>query len=225
MGNRFDGIDQFVAWAVRYSGVLVTVEYRLAPEFPDPYPIEDCYSALTWLASHAPALAVDMDRVFLVGASAGGGLAAGTALLSRDRSGPQVAGQLLAYPMLDDRAETLSTTQFEGIGVWDRISNTTGWSALLGSRRGGDDVSIYAAPSRATDLSGLPPAYLEVGSAEVFRDETVQYATAIWAAGGRAELHVWPGAFHACDLLTPDAAISLEMGSARDNWITRLMAS
>jgi len=225
MGNRFDGIDQFVAWAVRYSGVLVTVEYRLAPEFPDPYPIEDCYSTLTWLATHAPALAVDMDRVFLVGASAGGGLAAGTALLSRDRSGPQVAGQLLAYPMLDDRAETLSTTQFEGIGVWDRISNTTGWSALLGSRRGGDDVPIYAAPSRATDLSGLPPAYLEVGSAEVFRDETVQYATAIWAAGGRAELHVWPGAFHACDLLAPDAAISLEMRSARDAWITRLMAS
>ena len=224
MGNRFDGIEQFVDWAVKHDGVLVTVEYRLAPEFPDPYPVEDCYAALTWLAIHSSDIGVDPDRLFVVGASAGGGLAAGVSLLARDRRGPAIRGQLLSYPMLDDREHTTSTMQFEGLGVWDRISNVTGWSALLGDRYGTDQVSSYAAPARTSDLAGLPPAYIEVGSAEVFRDECVAYASAIWAVGGRAELHVWPGAFHACDLLAPDATISREMRSARDAWIVRMLS-
>jgi acetyl esterase/lipase len=96
------------------------------------------------------------------------------------------------YPMLDDRDQTASAAQIDGVGVWDRGSNRTGWSALLGDRRGGDEVSAYAAPARATDLSGLPPTFIDCGSAEVFRDEDVAYASGIWVAGGQAELHVTP---------------------------------
>ena len=223
LGTRFDGIEQFVAWAVRYDGVLVTVDYRLAPEFPDPYPVEDSYAALQWTAAHASQLRIDPESLFVVGASAGGGLAAGAALLARARSGPALAGQLLSYPMLDDRARTPSNAQFEGVGVWDRLSNITGWTALLGTRYGTDDVSESAAPARTEDHRGLPPAYLEVGSAEIFRDECVAYASALWAAGVDAELHVWPGAFHACDLLAPTAIVSRRMATARDAWIARML--
>lgn len=223
MGTRFDGIDPLIGWALRHHGVLVTVEYRLAPEFPDPYLVEDSYAALTWLDAHANELGVDQSQLIVHGASAGGGLAAGVSLLARDRHGPRLAGQLLAYPMLDDRGSTPSTGLFEGIGVWDQTSNVTGWSALLGSRRGSDDVSIYAAPARAGDLAGLPPTYIDVGSAEVFRDECIAFASSIWAAGGEAQLQVWPGAFHACDLLAPDATISQQMLSARHAWVDRLL--
>jgi acetyl esterase/lipase len=196
----------------------VTVEYRLAPEFPDPYPVEDSYAALVWIAEHAADLG-DQDRILIVGASAGAGVAAGTALLARDRSGPRLTGQLLIGPMIDDRDRTVSTTQYEGMPPWDRNSNRMGWTALLGDRRGTDDVSIYAAPSRAVDLSGLPPAFIDCGSAEVFRDEDVAYASALWAAGVQAELHVWAGGIHGFDFVTPDAAISRAARAARDGWV------
>ena len=114
----------------------MSVEYRLAPEHPDPYPVEDCYAALVWTAEHADELGIDPARLVIVGASAGGGLAAGTTLLARDRSGPALAGQVLIYPMIDDRNDTASSHQVVGEGVWDRTSNDTGWDALLGDRRG-----------------------------------------------------------------------------------------
>jgi acetyl esterase/lipase len=125
--------------------------------------------------------------------------------------------------MLDDRNESVSSHQIDGVGVWDHHSNDTGWTALLGDRRGTDAVSVYAAPTRATDLSGLPPAFVDCGSAEVFRDEDVAYASALWAAGGRAELHVWPGGFHAFDLLVPNAALSKDLKAARNAWLARLL--
>src|SRR5205823_2536521 len=150
-----------------------------------PTPIEDCYAGLVWTAAHAGELGIDPDRLMIAGGSAGGGLAAGCALLARDRKGPRLCAQMLVYPMIDDRDQTVSSQQIDGVGVWDRATNVMGWVALLGDRRGTDDVSIYAAPARATDLSGLPPAYIECGSAEVFRDEDVAYASAIWAAGGQ----------------------------------------
>ena len=135
-------------------------------------PVEDCYAGLEWFASRSDALGFDPRRVLIGGPSAGGGLSIGTTLLARDRGGPMPAAMLLMWPMLDDRNETVSAQQIDGVGIWDRTSNETGWTALLGDRRGTPDVSIYAAPARATDLSGLPPAYIEAGSAEVFRDET-----------------------------------------------------
>lgn len=223
LGDRMSGVDATFGWLTRYNGVAVTVEYRLAPEFPDPVPVEDCYAGLVWTAEHADELGIDPSRLVILGASAGGGLAAGVSLLARDRRGPALAGSLLIYPMLDDRDATVSTHQIDGCGVWDRGSNITGWSALLGDRRGGDDVSIYAAPARATDLSGLPPTYIDCGSAEVFRDEDVAYASGIWAAGGHCELHVWAGGYHGCDGLVPQAEVSQRMVEARNNWIKRLL--
>jgi acetyl esterase/lipase len=223
IGDRFNGVEVALEWVDRFGAVCVSVEYRLAPEFPDPYPVEDCYAGLTWTADHAAELGIDPERLIIAGASAGGGLAAGTALLARDRRGPALAGQVLIYPMLDDRNATVSSQQFVGVGVWDRESNVTGWSAYLGQRRGTDEVSIYAAPARATDLSGLPPAYIDVASAEVFRDEAVAYATQLWADGGTAELHVWPGGFHGCDLLVPHARLSRAMLAVRTEWVGRLL--
>lgn len=225
IGDRFVGIAGIVDWVDRFDAVAVTVEYRLAPEFPDPFPVEDCYAGLVWTAEHAEELGIDPARLIIAGASAGGGLAAGTALLARDRGGPALAGQVLIYPMLDDRDASVSTIQVDGIGVWDRTSNLTGWNALLGDRRGTDDVSIYAAPARATDLSGLPPAFIDCGSVEVFRDEDVAYATQLWADGVQAELHVWPGGFHGFDMMAPHAAISQAMMAARVSWVARILGA
>lgn len=222
-GNRFAGIDSVLDWVEKHDAVATTIEYRLAPEFPDPYPVEDCYAGLQWAAENAQWLGFDPQRILVIGASAGGGLSAGVALLARDRKGPALIGQGLIYPMLDDRDQTVSTRQVDGVGVWDRTSNLTGWNALLGDRRGTDDVSIYAAPARATDLSGLPPTYIDCGSVEVFRDEDVAYASAIWAAGGQAELHVWPGGFHGYDMMAPHARIAQLMHDARDNWVAHIL--
>jgi len=124
---------------------------------------------------------------------------------------------------LDRALDTFSAQQMAGLGVWDSTANLTGWTALLGDARGGPDVSPYAAPARATDLSGLPPAFIDVGSAETFRDEDITYAGRIWQAGGRAELHVWPGCFHGFDAMAPQAAISLEARAARVRWLHRLL--
>lgn len=220
-GDRFSGLDTALDWVAALGIRLVTVEYRLAPEHPDPIPREDCYAALEWVAAHATRLGV--RRLALAGASAGAGLAAGVALAARDRSGPQLAGLLLDYPMLDDRGMTVSTGEFDGVGVWDRISNETGWRALLGDRAGSDDVSPYAAPARATDLSGMPPTFIDVGTAEIFRDEACDFAARLWAAGVDAELHVWPGAFHACDIFAAHAAISRAMIRTRTDWLRRVL--
>jgi acetyl esterase/lipase len=222
-GGRFGGVERLVGWIERFHLMCVTVEYRLAPEFPDPYPVEDCYEGLLWTVEHCEELGIDPARVIVAGASAGGGLAAGIALLARDRGAPSLAGQLLISPMLDDRDATVSTRQIDGVGVWDRTSNLTGWTALLGDRRGTDDVSEYAAPARTTDFSGLPPAYIECGSAEVFRDEDVAFASALWAAGVQAESHVWAGGYHAFDLLAPHAAVSQAATAARDSWLARVL--
>lgn len=222
IGDRFTGALGFADWLHTYNAVMVTVEYRLAPEFPDPYPVEDCYAALQWTVENADQLGIEADRLIIAGMSAGGGLAAGVSLLARDRGGPHLAAQLLQCPMLDDRDITHSTRQIDGVGVWDRGSNVVGWTALLGERKGSDDVSIYAAPARATDLSNLPPAFIDCGTAEVFRDEDVAYASAIWAAGGVAELHVWPGGFHGFDGFAPQAVLSQDAADARNRWIRRM---
>ncbi|MGD0702626.1 MAG: alpha/beta hydrolase [Trebonia sp.] len=222
--NRSGGFAGALAHAGKLGAAVVSVEYRLAPETPHPGPVEDCYAGLVWAAGHAGELGIDQARVIVGGASAGGGLAAAVALLARDRGGPELLGQLLLCPMLDDRNQTPSSYQMAGIGLWDRGANEVGWTALLGAARGGPDVSPYAAPARAADLSGLPPAFIDVGSAETFRDEDVAYATAIWQAGGRAELHVWPGGFHGFSGMVPDAAVSEAATAAQRNWLQRILA-
>ncbi|MDN5914452.1 MAG: alpha/beta hydrolase [Pseudonocardia sp.] len=223
MGDRGTGAAQFCDWVSQLGVVVVSVEYRLAPEHPDPAPVEDCYAGLVWTAENAAGFSADASSLVVGGTSAGGGLAAGLALLARDRAGPALAGQLLLCPMLDDRDDTGSAAQFEGVGVWDRVSNRTGWEALLGERRGSADVSPYAAPARARDLSGLPPAYVDVSSTETFRDEDIAYATALWNAGVQAELHVWPGGFHGSDGFVPGAELSRRARAARVAWLRRLL--
>jgi acetyl esterase/lipase len=223
IGDNRTGVEVIQDWAAEVPSVIVSVEYRLAPENPDPAPVEDCYAGLVWTAAHADELGIDAERIVIAGASAGGGLAAGVALLARDRGGPALYGQMLLCPMIDDRNDTPSAVQMAGRGVWDRTANDTGWTALLGAARGGPDVSPYAAPARATDLAGLPPAFVDVGSAETFRDEDVAYASRLWQAGGQAELHVWPGGFHGFDMMAPQAAISQEARAARVRWLKRLL--
>jgi acetyl esterase/lipase len=220
-GHRLSGVSQCLGWVVEHDAVLVTVDYRLAPEFPDPYPVEDAYAGLVWTAGNADRYGIDPGQVVIVGASAGGGIAAGTALLARDRRGPALAGQVLVCPMIDDRNTTTSSLQFTDDTLWTRDSNIYGWTSLLGERVGTDDVSVYAAPARATDLAGLPPTYIDCGSAEVFRDEDVAYASALWAAGVDAELHVWAGGFHGFDMVVEHAQVSRAAVAARNSWVAR----
>lgn len=223
LGTRFFGTGELIDLAERYGAVGVAVEYRLSPEHPGTAAGEDCYAALVWFAANAAGLGVDASRIIVSGASAGGGLSAAVALMARDRGNPLLAGQLLNCPMLDDRNETVSSRQYDGIGAWDRNNNDTAWDAILGSDRFTDAVSPYSAPARATDLSGLPPAYIEVGAAEVFRDESIHYASRIWAAGGEAELHVWSGAYHGFSGFSPDAIVSRAAVDARDSWLRRTL--
>jgi len=225
IGDRFTGADEYLSWVMEFDAVVVSVEYRLAPENPDPCPIDDCYTGLVWMAEHSDELGFDADRLIIGGASAGGGLAAGVTLKARDLGAPALAGQLLIYPMLDDRNETVSSHQVDGFGVWDRGSNDTGWDSLLGDRRKTDAVSIYAAPARATDLTNLPPTFIDVATAEVFRDEDVAYAIRIWEQGGIAELHVWPGGFHGFDAMAPQATLSLQARAARIAWLHRILGA
>ncbi|GAA3552340.1 alpha/beta hydrolase [Microlunatus spumicola] len=222
-GHHLGNLDSYDDWLLHHDVVLISVDYRLAPEHPDPVPVEDCYAGLLWTAAHAEELGIDADRIVLVGQSAGGGLAAGTALLARDRGGPAVRAQILVSPMLDDRDVTVSTRQIDGVGVADRSLTRFAWDAYLGGRAGTTDVSVYAAPSRATDLSGLPATYIDCGSNEVFRDETVAFAGRLWEAGVPAELHVWPGAFHGFTSLVPDATVSRTAVAALARWTDRLL--
>jgi acetyl esterase/lipase len=223
-GTNRDGLAEVLDLAEHVGAALVSVEYRVAPENPHPAPVEDSFAGLVWTASHADELGIDAARLVLIGGSAGAGIAAALALMARDRGGPALAGQLLMCPMLDDRNDSPSVHQMAGRPMWNRQANEVGWTALLGDARGGPDVSPYAAPARATDLSGLPPAFIDVGSADSFRDEDVDYATGIWRAGGVAELHVWPGGYHGFDGIAPTAGISRAAVAARADWLRRLLA-
>jgi acetyl esterase/lipase len=222
IGDRRTGVVEMLDWAAQFNLVVVSVEYRLAPENPHPALIDDCYAGLLWTAEHADELGFEPGRMIVAGGSAGGGLAAALALRARDQGGPELLGQMLICPMLDDRNDTPSAHQMAGLGVWDRNANEFGWTALLGDQQGAPGVSPYAAPARAEDLSGLPATFIDVGSAETFRDEDVAYASRIWQAGGRAELHVWPGGFHGFDGIAPAAQVSRDAREARVRWLNRL---
>lgn len=183
----------------RLGITVASVDYRLAPEYPYPTPLEDCYTALRWLADLP---GVEGDRVAIGGASAGGGLAAALALLARDRDEVRPVFQVLVYPMLDDRSVGRHLDD-PGHRLWNATSNSFGWRSYLG----GADPEV-AVPARRADLSGLPPAWLGVGTLDLFHDEDLKYAARLQAAGVRCEVHVVPGAFHGFDGIAPKADIS-----------------
>jgi acetyl esterase/lipase len=210
---------RFDAWCPRFGCVGVSVEYRLAPETAFPGPLEDCYAGLKWVYEHHEELAVDPDHIGIGGTSAGGGLAAALALLARDRGEIPLRFQLLDCPMIDDRQITTSS-RMEGLHVWNRDSNQFGWRAYLGDLYGSDDVPAYAAPARATDLSGLPPAYVCVGAVDGFRDEDIDYALRLNQAGVPSELHVYPGAPHGVRMFA-DTAVAKRYGQGIDEWVGR----
>lgn len=204
-GFMTGSIDMMDPWcqivAATVDAVVVSVEYRLAPEHPFPAGLEDCYAALRWTAEQAGSLGIDAARIAVAGQSAGGGLAAAVALLARDRGGPPLCFQLLEIPELDDRLETPSMRTFTDTPLWNRPNAEWSWRHYLGPDHEGE-VSHYAAPARAKDLSRLPPAYVSAMQFDPLRDEGILYALALLQAGVPVELHAFPGTFHGSALVT-----------------------
>lgn len=199
--------------AAEVGAVVVSVDYRLAPEHPYPAALEDAYTALCWLAGHAEELGVDPERIGVAGESAGGNLAAAVALYARDHGGPPLRMQYLGVPMLDDRLGTASMRTFADTPGFNRTGVQHSWDHYLGGeeRRGGDGVSPYAAPARAEDLTGLPPAYVAAAEFDPLRDEDLAYAQRLIAAGVPTEVHHFPGAFHGAAQLAPRLEVSRRM--------------
>ena len=208
--------------AAEGGAVSVGVDYRLAPENPFPAGVEDCYAALQWVVEHAEELKIDPGKITIGGGSAGGNLAAAVALMARDRGGPDVAFQMLLYPVIDDLCKTASMKDGAGLYIWDYQNTLDMWDQYIGKER--SDVSPYAAPARAEDLSGLPPAYVMTCEHDPLRDEAIIYAMRLMADGVQVELHNFPGTVHGFDLLTPSDITTRAVNEAVEAF-KRAMAS
>jgi triacylglycerol lipase len=221
-------MSSFVAAQARAAdAVFVSVEYRLAPETPFPGPLEDCYAGLQWLFANADDLGVDPARVVLSGESAGGGLAAALAIMTRDRGGRQPAGQLLIYPMLDHRTGAEGDTDphpFVGEYGWTPAANRVGWAAMRGSYAMDDARLGWFSPACAADLAGLPPTFIGTGALDLFLEENLEYARRLTRAGVPTELHVYPGAVHSFDVL-PTAAVARQFAGDRARALARFLAA
>lgn len=237
VGDRHAGLERPAAWAGRHGAAVVSVDYRLAPEHPWPAAHDDAWAALAWVGAQPD---LDPDRVVLVGTSAGGGLAAGLLLRARDEGGPAVAAAMLLAPMLDDRSLRPSRALRHDGMPWDPDDDRVAWRSYLGedprSGVGGPDVPPYAAPGRVADgpgaqggldasyaLDGLPPLFLEVGGAELFRDDVVAWAAAAARAGVPVELHVWPGGCHGFTLFADTVDVAASALRAQDDWLARVL--
>ena len=188
--------------------VVVSVDYRLAPEYPYPAPLEDCYSALAWIADNAVELKIDKSRIGVAGASAGGGLTAGLTLLARDREYPSICFQMPLYPMINDSNDTPSANEITEGMIWNQKTNDFGWKCYLAELHGHDEVPIYAAPARAEDYRNLPYTYTCVGQLDPFRDETITYVSKLAQAGVDVEFHLYPGAYHGFESLNPQSELA-----------------
>jgi acetyl esterase/lipase len=204
IGNLDSELGSCIGLCRGLGVVVVSVDYRLAPETPYPGPLEDCYASLRWLVDQSGQLNIDAERVAVFGQSAGGGLSAATALLARDRGGPDLCFQYLGIPELDDRLQTPSMRQFVDTPMWNRPNAEFSWDYYLGQQyqRGADDVPCHAAPARAEELAGLPPAYISTMEFDPLRDEGIEYALKLMQAGVATELHSFPGTFHGSALFT-----------------------
>jgi acetyl esterase len=204
--------------------VIVSVDYRLAPETTFPGPQEDCYAGLDWLIAHAADLGVDPARVIVMGESAGGGLAAALAQMVRDREAHKLAGQALIYPMIDHRVggpDDPYNNPVTGEFVWTKGRNQFGWECLRGDYGLDDDRIGWFSPARAHDFSGLPPAYISTGALDLFLDEDLDYARRLAAAAVPCELHVYPGAIHGFNMI-PTAAVAQQFNRDLMAGIARL---
>jgi acetyl esterase/lipase len=199
---------QSLRWAKEVGAVVVAVDYRLAPEHPYPAALDDCYAGLVWFAREAKSLGVDKNRLAVAGASAGGGLTAAVALKARDLGSPSLAFQAPLYPMIDDRFMTPASREDFGLKVWNNTDNLYAWKAYLGEVAGTEEANEYMAPARAKDLSGLPPTYTCVGDLDPFRDDAINYVARLAQARVPVEFHLYPGAYHAFELMAPEAEIS-----------------
>ena len=203
--------------------VVVSVDYRLAPEHPFPAPIEDCYTALKWMFDKRGDLGVADSRIVIGGISAGGGLAAALALLVRDRAEVQMSFQLLLCPMIDNRNVEPASDHLPDAVLWTRHNNKFGWDCYLDGNPGSGEVSPYAAAARADDLSGLPPAYIYVGDADLFADENIDYARRLIKAGVAVELHVFPGGFHGFEVFAVGNQMARQCLAATDRALKRAL--
>ncbi|KAL4964996.1 alpha/beta hydrolase [Aspergillus stella-maris] len=220
-GNRFLGFTM-LNWVEELGAVILTAEYRLAPEHPQPAALEDTYTALEYMKNHSTELGFNPEKLIVAGGSAGGNLAAGVALLARDRSGPKLAGQVLMYPWLDDSIDSLSVEQYADIVPVKKHELAMVSDYAFGKNR--EHADMYSAPARAKSLVGLPPTLLDVGEADVFRSQNVTYANALWRDGVTTEFHVWPGAYHGFDVFVPDADISKRAVATRLEWLRNLLS-
>ncbi|MEL7432676.1 MAG: alpha/beta hydrolase [Chloroflexota bacterium] len=213
-----------ISFAENVGCTVVSVEYRMAPDVTYKESVADCFAALKWMVAHADELGVDKERIAIGGASAGGGLTAALALYNRDHDGVDIAFQWLIYPMIDDTHETASGYEVTHPSVWNRDVSLKAWKMYLGDEYGTDNVSPYGAPFRATDLSGLPPAYVVVGTEDLFRDEDIEYAKRLMAAGVPTELEVYAGMFHGGESFAPMAGISQRMRAGYNAALKRALA-
>jgi acetyl esterase/lipase len=203
--------DNVISRYVTRTGVpFLVVDYRLAPEVEAPVPTTDAYAGLQYLHSHAAELGVDASRIAVMGDSAGGGIAASLAHYAKMQKGPSICKQILIYPMLDDRNLNLDPA-LAPFASWTTDDNITGWTALLGSRVGGPDVKVIEAAGRMTvaEAEGLPPAYIDVGELDIFRDEDLEYARTLGKGQVSCEFHLIPGANHAFELVAPLSQVAI----------------
>ncbi len=218
--GTLDGYDSRCA---RYAALarvpVIAIDYRLAPENPFPAGLDDVVDAIRWVHSHADELGIDARLIAIAGDSAGAGIAAGAVLRLRDEGGPALACQLLVYPMLDDR--TTAPEKPSRLMTWTADDNATGWGCLLGPAAGGPDVSPYAAPARATDLTGLPPTFIESCTLDLFLQEDEEFATRLAAAGADVEYHVRKGVPHGYELLAPRSRVTERAWRERSEFLIR----
>ncbi|WP_298189965.1 alpha/beta hydrolase [Novosphingobium sp.] len=211
------------ALATEFDAVVVNVDYRLSPETPFPGPVLDNYAALTWMAANAQSLGIDPARIAVMGESAGGGLAAMTALMARDRGEVPLCQVVLIYPMLDDRTgSTRTVPPHIGTVGWSAEANRFGWSAFLGVPAGSDSVPTGSVPARESNLAGLAPTFIGVGALDLFVDEDIAFGQRLITAGVKTRIHVTPAAWHAFDFVVPEARVSREFTAA---WKAELRAA
>ena len=225
MGSARDNVQRLAGIARQTQCAVISVDYRLAPENPYPAALDDGVAAFEWVVANGKQLGCATNKVAVGGASAGAGLAAAVALFLRDKPTLQPKFQLLIYPMLDDRGRTPSSYAITDSKLWNRETNSMAWALYHGEQAGRSDVPAYAAPSRATDLSRLPPAFIAVGDLDIFLDENVEYASRLGRSGVPAELHVYPGAIHGFDILAPTSHLAAQINHDVERALVRAWAT